>query len=382
MFKKPEMTQGMQGAMLQELNLYEHGQRTRTLSIIICTAFAAAVILGSFDLQFNTWVSVLALYSMAVLCIPVFILNLNGRYMLAASLLSVIVLVVISVNLYDGDGARDPGILAYPIFIMVGTLFFGKKAAPYFACAAGVSLAAIVLLEMHGLIHPTIKSTNIEILLPMVTLLLAAAIIIRAIVVNLEKLFQRAGESEKELRMNYDLTLQAWAKVMEYRDRETEGHSRRLVELTTRLAHALGLGETEISRLQRGALLHDIGKLAIPDEILLKPAPLDEDEMRAMQKHPIYAKQMLEGIPFLEPSIPIAYSHHERWDGQGYPEGLKGEEIPLMARIFAVVDAWDALRSERVYRPAWPNDKIIEYLRENAGIRYDPNIVEVFLRLI
>jgi len=169
---------------------------------------------------------------------------------------------------------------------------------------------------------------------------------------------------------------------MEYRDRETEGHSRRLVELSTRLARALGISGEEIVQLQRGALLHDIGKLAIPDDILLKPAALNENEKRVIQKHPVYAKQMLAGIPFLQPSISVAYSHHEHWDGGGYPEGLKGEQIPMLARIFTVVDTWDALSAERVYRPAWPAEEIVSYLKQNAGIIYDPHIVEVFLGIL
>jgi HD domain-containing protein len=370
------------GELLQELKAYERSQRSRTLGFIIWIALAAALILGTFDVQFKTWISVFALFGMALLCIPTLIINQRGNYILAAALLSFIVLVVITVNLYDGDGVRDPGLMAYPIFIMVGTLFFGKRAAPYFAGAAAASLAAIVLLEISGKMHPTVGPTKLSILIPMVTMLLAATSIVWVIIQNLEKYLNRAAQSEAELVKNYELTLEAWARVMEYRDRETEGHSRRLVELGTRLAVALGMSETEIVHLQRGALLHDIGKLAIPDEILLKPAALDQHEQKAMQKHPIYAKQMLAGIPFLEPSIPVAYSHHERWDGLGYPDGLKGENIPLAARLFAVVDTWDALGSERVYRPAWPPDQIAAYIKANAGVRFDPHIVQVFLGVI
>ena len=169
---------------------------------------------------------------------------------------------------------------------------------------------------------------------------------------------------------------------MVLRDRETEGHSRRLVELGTRLGRALGMHDSQILALQRGALLHDIGKLAIPDEILLKPGLLDDREQKIMQQHTIYARQMLAGIPFLQPSIPVAYSHHERWDGLGYPEGLKGEDIPLSARVFAVVDTWDALSSERVYRNAWPKDQIAAYIKANAGVKFDPHVVEVFLQMM
>ena len=292
------------------------------------------------------------------------------------------VLTVINVNLYDGDGIRDFGILAYPIFIMVGTLFFGKRAAPYFSAAAIASLFGIVYLEMRGDIHPTIGPAEFDILLPIVILLLVVAAFIWVVVGIMEKNLERVKESEVELRTNYDLTLEAWAKVLEYRDRETEGHSRRLVELSTQLATALGLGTEEIDHLRRGALLHDIGKLAIPDEILLKPGALNDAERQLMQQHPVFAKQMLSQVSFLQPSIDVAYCHHERWDGLGYPQGLKGEAIPLTARLFAVVDQWDALASDRPYRKAWKKEEMVAYFRENAGKIYDPQIVKVFLSII
>jgi putative nucleotidyltransferase with HDIG domain len=297
-------------------------------------------------------------------------------------LLSAIVLMVINVNLFDGDGIRDSGILAYPIFIMIGVLFFGKRATPYFSVAAIVSLIGIVTLEIQGYIHPTIDTTRFDIILPMIILLLVAAGFIWVVVGNMENHIERVKESEAELRKNYDLTLGAWAKVLEYRDKETEGHSRRLVELSTRLAQALGLSEEEIGHLRRGALLHDIGKLAIPDEILLKPGALNDPERRLMEQHPVYAKQMLSKVSFLQPCVEVAYSHHERWDGLGYPQGLKGEAIPLSARIFAVVDQWDALTSDRPYRNAWTRENVIAYIQENAGKIYDPEIVNVFLTII
>ena len=134
--------------------------------------------------------------------------------------------------------------------------------------------------------------------------------------------------------------------------------------------------------MRYGALMHDIGKLAIPDHILLKPSKLEDDEKEIIRKHPSLAKQMLSEIPFLQPAVVIAYSHHERWDGTGYPEGLKGEEIPLYARIFTVVDPWDALRSNRPYRSAWSKTDAITYLKENKGIIFDPDILDAFLQLI
>ena len=368
--------------MSDNLILYEKNQRVRTLSAIIWIVLIASVALGLLNIQFRTWNSVIALFGLAFICVVLLWINSKGEFTLSALILSIIVLMVINVNLFDGDGIRDSGILAYPIFIMVGVLFFGKRSTPYFSLAAIASLVGIVYLEIHGHIHPTIGATRFDILLPIVILLLVAPAFIWVVVGNLEKNLKRVKESEAELRANYDLTLGAWAKVLEYRDRETEGHSRRLVELSTRLAQALGVSAEGIIHLRRGALLHDIGKLAIPDAILLKPGALTDDERKILRQHPVYAKQMLSHVAFLQPSIEVAYSHHERWDGLGYPEGLKGEEIPLSARIFTVADQWDALTSDRPYRKAWGREDAIAYIQENAGKIYDPQIVHVFLTII
>ena len=368
--------------MSDNFTLYEKDQRVRTLSAIIWIVLSASVALGLLNIQFRTWNSVIALFGLALVCVLLLWLNSKGQFTPAALILSILALIVININLYDGDGIRDSGILAYPIFIMAGTLFFGKRAAPYFSLAAIVSLFGIVALEIRGDIHPTISATKFDILLPIIILLLVVAAFIWVVVGITEKNLERVKESEAELRANYDLTLEAWAKVLEYRDRETEGHSRRLVELSTRLAIALGLDPEEIDHLRRGALLHDIGKLAIPDDILLKPGALNDAERKLMQQHPVFAKQMLSQVSFLQSSMDVAFSHHERWDGRGYPEGLKGEAIPFSARLFAVVDQWDALTSDRPYRKAWTREEVVTYFQENAGKIYDPHIVNIFLTII
>lgn len=195
-------------------------------------------------------------------------------------------------------------------------------------------------------------------------------------------LYEETERYAMELEQAYEATIEGWARALELRDEATEGHTRRVASLTIRLAHRMGVDDDELLHIQRGALLHDIGKVGIPDHILLKPGPLTPEEMAVMQNHPSYAQVMLSNIPFLKPAMAIPYSHHEKWDGTGYPQGLKGEEIPLAARIFSVVDVWDALSSDRPYRQGWNLEKIREYIREHSGIDFDPKVVEVFLKMM
>ncbi len=185
-----------------------------------------------------------------------------------------------------------------------------------------------------------------------------------------------------ELEKAYDTTLEGWAQALELRDKETEGHSRRVTALTVEIARQMGFSEEAITHIRRGALLHDIGKMAIPDSILLKPGSLDQAEWELMRKHPEYAQKMLSKIDFLKPALTIPIYHHERWDGSGYPHGLKGTEIPLEARIFAIIDCWDALRSDRPYRQAWSREQTRQYLEEQSGKLFDPEVVRVFLKEI
>ncbi len=203
-----------------------------------------------------------------------------------------------------------------------------------------------------------------------------------AIAIEHSALFQELQRANQQLRFAYEATLEGWAHALEFRDQETEGHSRRVVDLTIKVAEAMGIPASEQVHIRRGALLHDIGKMGVPDRILLKPGPLTDEEWRIMRQHPVYAYELLSRIPYLRPALDIPHYHHERWDGSGYPEGLKGKEIPLAARIFAVVDVWDALNSNRPYRPAWPREKVIAYLQENAGKLFDPQVVKVFLQVI
>ncbi len=196
------------------------------------------------------------------------------------------------------------------------------------------------------------------------------------------ELEKRVRARTEELSAAYDYTLEGWAKTLEFRDEETEGHSRRVTEMTLKIARALEIPEEELIHMRRGALLHDIGKMSIPDEILHKPDKLTDEERNIIKKHPDMAYKLLSPIPFLKKALEIPYSHHEKWDGTGYPQGLKGDAIPLSARIFALADVWDALISDRPYNRAWPREKTIAYFVEQAGKHFDPFIVNVFLGLV
>jgi PAS domain S-box-containing protein/putative nucleotidyltransferase with HDIG domain len=200
-----------------------------------------------------------------------------------------------------------------------------------------------------------------------------------AIAIDNAQLFNNLQQTNADLSLSYDATIEGWSYALDLRDKETEGHTQRVTELTTKLGKNFGLDKKELTYARWGALLHDIGKMGIPDAILQKPDKLSDEEWVIMKMHPVYARKMLERINYLKSAIDIPYCHHEKWDGSGYPRGLKGEQIPLPARIFAVVDVWDALTSDRPYRPAWKRKDALDYIKSAAGTHLDPQIVKVFL---
>jgi putative two-component system response regulator len=189
-------------------------------------------------------------------------------------------------------------------------------------------------------------------------------------------------EAHANLKAAYDATIEGWSRAMDLRDKETEGHSQRVTQLTLKLAARLGIEQEELVQIRRGALLHDMGKLGVPDAVLLKPGKLNEEEWGLMRQHPQLAYDMLYPIEYLRPALDIPFCHHEKWDGSGYPRGLKGGQIPLSARIFAIVDVWDALTSDRPYRSAWTKADTLIYLREQSGKHFDPMVAEAFFSLM
>jgi len=202
-----------------------------------------------------------------------------------------------------------------------------------------------------------------------------------AIAVDNHNLFENLQRSNVQLTLAYDATIEGWSRALDLRDEETEGHTQRVTNMTLRLCEVLGISEAERVQIRRGSLLHDIGKMGIPDSILLKPGPLTAEEWVVMQKHPVYAYEFLSPVSFLRPALDIPYCHHEKWDGTGYPRGIRGEQIPAAARVFALADVWDALSSDRHYRPAWKEDDIIRHIQSEVGSHFDPKVVDLFMDL-
>ena len=264
-----------------------------------------------------------------------------------------------------------PDIKAQPNDLFLNTYLAGED----FACYVGVPLVAKGsvkgVLEVY---HRTPLKIDQEWLDFLNTLAGQAALAI-----DNAQLFDNMQRSNIDLTLAYDATIEGWSWAMDLRDKETEGHTLRVTEMTVELAGLFGIKDDDLVNIRRGALLHDIGKMGIPDAILLKPAALTDEEWTIMRKHPSLAFELLSSIRYLKSAIDIPYCHHEKWDGTGYPRGLQGEQIPLPARIFAIVDVWDAVTSDRPYRKAWPKERAIEYLKSEAGKHFDPQVARVCL---
>ncbi len=279
-----------------------------------------------------------------------------------------------------GLAALERRLIQHPDFAASGNTFAQAELLAAENVAAYFALPLIAKGEVKGVLevfHRSVFHPGLEWINFLETLAGQAAIAIDS-----AQLFENLQRSNTDLIRAYDRTIEGWSHALDLRDEETEGHSQRVTETTLQLAKAMGFSNEKLVHVRRGALLHDIGKMGVPDGILLKPGSLTDEEWVSMRKHPQYAYDLLSPIAYLRDALDIPYCHHEKWDGTGYPRGLKGEAIPLAARIFAIVDVWDALRSDRLYRKAWDEEKVREYIQSLAGTHFDPNVVSVFLELM
>jgi len=305
---------------------------------------------------------------------------------------------ITGIILFLENGLRAPIYIAIQLFLIVyaGLLHGRKVVIVISALSIGVS-GIVAYMESEGifLTEPKIPDIRFSII-GLSIFVIAIGFLITKTMENLQlsiSMFRDEArtryESEQqvkllnqELEVAYETTLEGWARALELRDKETEGHSRRVTDLTIRMAKKFDFDEIAIRNVYYGALLHDVGKMGIPDEILNKPGALTPEEREIINQHPVYAFDMLKDIEYLQPAISIPYSHHENWDGTGYPQKLRGKEIPLPARIFSIVDNWDALTSDRPYRKAWPKEEVFNYIKEQSGKKFDPQVVEVFINEI
>jgi putative nucleotidyltransferase with HDIG domain len=353
---------------------YEQTQKAKLLHYMLLAAFLGSLVIGITNF-INGWtIEATLLLIFASICLVGFYLNRTRSFKYVGLILCSSLFLLICLMMYRGAGLYDETVLAFPVFIVFTTFMFSRKGLWIATCLSVMAAVATHFMQVYGLFENKYPASLTRVFI-MSSLFVITAMVIWAVHASWEM-------NLLHLRESYDLTLQGWARALEYRDGETAGHTQRVMELSVALARGLGLNAEEIRALQRGAYLHDIGKMAIPDKILLKPGPLNDDEWKIMKQHPVRSREFIAEIPFLKPAIQVAYYHHERWDGSGYPEGLRAEQIPLAARIFTVIDNWDALNSDRPYRKAWPREKVIAYLRENAGSIFDPQVVDTFLGIL
>lgn len=347
-------------------------QKARFLHITLLVVAGACIVTGLLNVGVNPAVATFLLLvgGASLVCIP---FNRRRYYTPVALVITFLVLGVITFSLL-GVGLGDAGVIAYPIFIIFASYLLNKKAAFMAVLLSLASAFLVYYLDKTGYIAP-VRYSDENRLIVVCVLLLSTGLLLWVIIDNWVQIVQ-------DLKETYDMTLSGWGKALEYRDQETQGHSTRVVEMTLALAKRLGVPETKMEHIRRGALLHDIGKMAIPDAVLLKKGSFTDKERDIIKRHPVYARDLLEGIPYLRPAMDIPYCHHERWDGTGYPEGLSGEDIPIAARIFSVADVWDALTSERPYHEPWPVEKAREYIHDQAGKMFDPRVVKMFMEFL
>jgi putative nucleotidyltransferase with HDIG domain len=292
---------------------------------------------------------------------------------LAVSLMLLMFPLNVFMNIIEGTSLN---ITATLLFLIPSYVIASIFLQPLGVAIYGFSVTA--LIAMVPIISPGSQHAFIDILGP----LAVSTIVVVLLVISVIHRDHVERDRQAQLRQAYDHSLESWARALEIRDKCTEGHSRRVAELTVELAHDCGMRGMSLEHIYRGALLHDIGKMAIPDDILQKPRALSKSEWELMRQHPLVAKQMLADIPFLEPALEIPLSHHENWNGSGYPNHLQGSEIPLAARIFALVDTWDALISDRPYRQAWSMVEALKYIQEQNGVKFDPAVTPKFVHLL
>lgn len=357
---------------------------SKVLDAVFMTAMVSAGLISFNVIQDGLNRSVWSVLILFLVTVGLFLLYKAGYSRTAGTGLIIAISGAVTYNLVIAGGINDNATIIFPVLITIGGLVLGKRFIPYLTGVILLEISLIYWLIATGRIFPFEGRITVYIhsYLTVMFLIVISGVVIWITVDTMERNFLKIIDSENEIRKSYDLLINGWGNALELFDRETEGHSLRVSELALELGRKAGLSEDDLEHIRRGALLHDIGKMGVAEDLLSKPESLTREERLEVEKHPLNAHKLLKDIPYLDKAREIPVYHHERWDGSGYPFRLRGEEIPISARIFALVDNWDALRSDRPYRKAWPKDKVIDYLRNQSGAKFDPALVEPFISLI
>ena len=365
--------------------------RTRAVTIILyitiivgLPAYLVSAIqnTGAGGWQIVIPMTVIYMVIIAVAIVKRFGYRIRGGVFIAAGY----IMAATNLVLFGLEGSGRVYLVALPVvaFVLVGTR------AGWITTGLSILIySAFSLLAYSGILEtwmmPVADRTALALWVTGGATLMMLLVLIVVLLIRMNRFLINSLKAERrstdDLVQTYDKTLEGWARALELRDIETAGHCHRVSEITKRIAGQAGIEDNGLIDLHRGALLHDIGKMGIPDSILLKPGKLTSEEFKQMQEHTTYAYDLLAHIPYLLKALDIPYCHHEKWDGTGYPRGLKGADIPLSARIFSVVDVYDALTSDRPYRRAWPEEQALAYIKERSGTEFDPSVVEAFVKL-
>lgn len=312
------------------------------------------------------------------------LLHRAGFYQAAGLTLYLIVSLVLTFNVSIGHAIYDEAMIAYPLLIIFSGLIFGKRASILVTAISVAELIFIFIMAQAGHVRPFkgALSVDLEETITTAIILIASGFLVWVVIDIIESAVESIQRSELEFENAYELTLAAWAKALELRCREEPGHSARVTSLATALAEAMALDADQIKAIMLGSLLHDIGKMGIPENVLLKEEEFSPQERELVKTHTRLAAGILQDIDYLKAALDVVRSHHERFDGSGYPAGLRGSEIPLAAQIFSIADSWDSLRGSRPCRSAWSDQEALEYIQSQSGKKFDPDVVEAFVAFV
>jgi len=350
-------------------------------SLLLISLFSSLAVSFLYWLGNGIQVTSLSLLGLAIVSGFLLLLIGWGYTKIAALVLYLVVSIVLTLNISIGHAIFDEAMLAYPLLIVFSGLLFGKRSGVVVTGITTAEIALIYILAQSGHIQPfggAVK-VNLEETITTTLILLSTGLVTWVVIDIIETAVGKIYQSEQDLEKAFELTLEAWAKALEIRNREDPGHCERVVDLTTKFAIYYGLDNDAVKQIRSGAYLHDIGKMGIPEHILLKSGVLDEEEKSLIKKHTILGQEIVKDIDYLEEAMEVVVSHHERYDGAGYPLGLKWTQIPILAQIFAIVDCWDVLQTERPCRPSWEISEIWTYIKNQSGGKFQPSIVDAFI---